>query len=358
LVSTLRIGMPSSREVGVTVGGNAGSEKPADGGGQGRKAALAGGNDQHRGTESESRETSTLKEKPAGGEGKREDHGGGLRADAQWVILLGVLSAAVTVLAYTGVQWPTLVHIFNASATSSPSPSLTATPPTQPVSTSPTPTFPTLTPSPAPSSSPATVPSPTQESSSPAVGPSDFDSVATDPTDVNAATMLPQQYNDSGTVFDLTSATVRQCPDSYVTAGVGDTLSADGCTSEIDATYLDSSQQIQVAVWVIPMPDKADAEGAYNALTAPGTASDWGLLCPTAGIGSQVCQESWQEATQEAWTGSCHRYLTRALALYVDLQSGSALQPVLTSAAEAAVGAIGAQNISPIAQCWPNTAGS
>jgi hypothetical protein len=182
--------------------------------------------------------------------------------------------------------------------------------------------------------------------------------VATDPTDVSVATLLPQQYNDSGIVFNLTSAVLRQCPDSYVSAGVGDTLTAYGCTSEIDGTYLDSSQLIQVSVWVIPMPYAADAKGTYNTLTASGGApNNWGVLCPDTGIGSQVCQESPQAATQGVWIAYCHRYLMRALALYVDMQSGSALQPALTSAAQAAAGAIGAQNI-PIAQCWPSTAGS
>lgn len=46
-----------------------------------------------------------------------------------------------------------------------------------------------------------------------------------------------------------------------------------------------------------------------------------------------------------AWeTGVCHRYLMRALPLYVDLRSDSPVPPVLTSAADAA---IGAKKLSP-----------
>ncbi len=296
----------------------------------------------------------SLTEKPAGGDGpgekaKREDHSGGLRADAKWVVLLGVLSAAVTVLAYLGVQWPTLMHIFTGAAASSTSPSPSATQPTQPAPTSPVPA------SLAPSSPLPTQPSPTPDPDSP-VGPGDFNNVATDPTQVSVATMLPHQYNDSGIDFDRTSGSVQPCPIGNETAGVSDTLSRYGCTSEVIGTYLDSSMQIQVTVWVIPLPDLTNAEGVYNTLTASSVPNDWGLWCPNTGAGSQVCQEPWHGAAEGVQINHCHRYLMRALALYVDLQSGSTVLPVLTSAADAAVGAIGPQLI-PVAQCSPSTAG-
>lgn len=255
-------------------------------------------------------------------------------------------------LAYVGVQGSSLVHVFSGTATSSPSHGPAVTQPIQPAPTLSASLLPVIN-----SASP-TPPSPTQDSSSPTVAPSDFDNAATDPTDVSVATMLPQQYDASGTVFNLTSAAAEPCPPASTSAiaSVNDTLQNYGCASEgeIVGTYLDSSQQIQVVVWVIPLPDTTDAFDAYDALTTPAAHSDWGsswgIWCPVAGTGSQVCQEPWQNATQSAWIGACHRYLVRALALYVDLASDSTLMTVLNSAGNDATFSIGARNI-PGANC-------
>jgi hypothetical protein len=182
--------------------------------------------------------------------------------------------------------------------------------------------------------------------------PSDFDNVATDPNQVSVATLLPQQINGSGTVLNLTSGGVKPCPTGQEAAGVKDTLTAYGCASEIVGSYLDSSQQIQVTVWVIPFTDKADADGALSTLTRSGVVNNWGIWCPTnpAVVGSQVCNESWQNASGEVGIGVCHRYLMRAFALYVDLAYSSTPLPALASAEQAAEGAIGTQNI-PVAAC-------
>lgn len=320
--------------------GNPGPGMPVNGGDQRRRAPSAGS-----------------KEKPPDGEAKREDHGV-LRADARWVVLLGALSAAVTVLAYVGIQGPVLVHILTRPAASSSSPS-PRSPSPGPSATHPASTFPAVL-LPALSSSSPAPSSPAQGSGSPAVVPSDFDNVATDPTDISVATMLPEQFNDSGVVFNRTSASTGPCPpvNPNADAGINDTVKDYGCTNEIAGTYLDSFQQIQVAVWVIPLPDEADAEGAKTTLTVPGvTPSGWGIWCPTTGTGSQVCQgEPWQNAAQYAVVYYCHRYLVRALALYVDLAAGTTVLNALDAAARAAVDAIGAQNIGPTAQCAPSTA--
>ena len=320
---------------GVTVGGNPGSGKPPDGAGP--KGKPADGN--------------------AGG-GEAKDHGGVFSPDARWVVLLSALSAAVTVLAYAGVQGSTLVHIFTPSAAShpphsarsSPSPRPDATQPTQPIPAS---LLPALT---------SASPSPTQESSSPAAVPSDFDNVATDPTVISVATMLPQHFSDSSTVFNRVSASTELCPpaSTSATASVNNTLQNYGCAGqgEVVGNYLDSTQQIQVVVWVIPFPDKADAGGAYNILEPGAAAPDWGIWCPPTGTGSQDCQgQAWQDATQYAWTFACHRYLMRTLALYVDLAPDSNLGAALNSAAKAAVTAVGPET-NPIAYCQMVTAGS
>lgn len=338
---------------GATAGVNPSSGKPANSSAQSPKPASSGSNDQHRRTGSESHSTPGPKEKPADGEAKREEHGGFLRADARWVILLSVLCSAVTVLAYVGVQWSTLVHVFIPPATSSSSPTPRPSPHRSPSaaiqSPQPAAVLPFVS-----SSSPAP-PSSAQASSSPAVVPSDFDSVATDPTDVDTTTMLPQDFNESGTVFTLTSSTMKDCPTGEESASVSGTLTSYGCLSEIIGTYLDSSQQIQVTVWVVPFPNKTDAEGAYNTLKPSFTVSNWGIWCPTntAVVGSQVCQgDSWQNASHELGMGTCHRYLIRTLALYVDLASPSGAQPdlALQGAVQGADGAIGTQNV-PVAAC-------
>jgi hypothetical protein len=365
--SILRLGVGWSWEVGVTEGGGTGgSEKRADDSARRRGAAPTGGDDHHGGKESRSDGTPSSKKEPTGndrpGEEKCEDRGGGLRADAKWVVLLGVLSAAVTVLTYVGIQWPTFTHFIARAAASSPSPSVSDTLPTTPVPTSSASSSltPTSSPSPSPTQdlgSPAVVPSnPVIVPYGPVIVPSDYNNVGTDPTDVGVNTMLPLQYNDSGIVFSRTSGWAVACG-TYASAGVSQTLNDYGCTSEVVGTYLNSFLQIQVAVWVVPLPSSTDSEGLYNTLAQGGTPGSWGILCPEAGVtGSWVCQHSWLDATRGGRIGYCHRYLVRAVALYVDLQSDSALESVLTAAAEAADGAIGPQNI-PIARCWPSTAG-
>jgi hypothetical protein len=186
--------------------------------------------------------------------------------------------------------------------------------------------------------------------------PSDYDNVATDPTDVTVATMLPEQFNDSGLVFSRTNGFSANCPDSDVDNGVSDTLQADGCTQEFIGDYLGSYREIQVTVWVIPMPYTSASVNAYNTLATPGSANDWGIWCPTAGVGAPVCQGPWQDATRARYMGTCHRYLVRALALDVNLAPDSSLQPDITAAARAAIHALGAENLGPIAACWPSTA--
>ena len=179
--------------------------------------------------------------------------------------------------------------------------------------------------------------------------PPDFDNAATDPTRVNVATMLPQQYNDPGDVFHRTSGRVQNCPAGNEAADVRDILRNYGCTNEVVGTYLDSSAQIQVAVWVTPMPDTAAARGVFNHSGQAGV-NDWGIWCPGTGVGSQICQEQWRSATFYARIGFCHRYVMHAYALYVDLRSDSSALPALTLAATAANRSIGAHYI-PGAQC-------
>jgi hypothetical protein len=161
--------------------------------------------------------------------------------------------------------------------------------------------------------------------------------------------MLPQQYYDPGDVFHRTSGWVQNCPTGNEAVDVGNTLRNYGCTSEVVGTYLDSSAQIQVAVWVIPMPDAAAAGGVFND-GSQSAVNDWGIWCPGTGVGSQICQEQWRSATSYGRIGFCHRYVMHAAALYVDLRSDSAALPALTLAATAANRSIGAWNV-PGTQC-------
>lgn len=261
-------------------------------------------------------------------EGGNTASGGGFRPDAWWVVLLGVLSSVVTVLAYLGLKPPE-----PPAPSPSPGPTTTRSVPASSASSSP----------------PLTLAGPTPAPGLPPVPPWDFNNVRTDPTQVSVATMLPKQYNDSGITFDRTSGLVHPCPAGQESAALSQTLSQYGCTSEVIGTYLDSSLQIQVTVWVLPLPDSTDAEGAFNSGTQS-AANDWGIWCPATGVGSQICQEQWRSATSDGRIGYCHRYVMHAYALYVDLRSDSAVLPVLTSAATAANRSIGAQDI-PGAQC-------
>lgn len=180
--------------------------------------------------------------------------------------------------------------------------------------------------------------------------PSDFDNVATDPTEINVMTMLPQQYAAAGITFQRKTGAVQPCPDGGELPSVADNLREYGCTTQVVGSYLDSAEQIQVSVWVVPLPDAVKASGIYSTFMGSGNEYGWGAWCPKTGTGSQLCHEQWGDATYSGWLGHCHRYLARALALYVDLRSGSAAQTALDSAASAATTAVGANNI-PIARC-------
>lgn len=207
----------------------------------------------------------------------------------------------------------------------------------------------------APTSAPASSPQPTQSSQTQdtettTADPLAFNNGATDPTRIGIATLLPQQYDAAGVAFQRETAAEPSCPNGDEETDVANILSNNGCTTEVVGSYLDSEKRILVSVWVVPMPDAADASNAYNAALQSSGERGWGAWCPATGVGSQICHEPWNNAAYAGWTGHCHRYLTRALALYVDLRSGSSAQAALDSAASAANSAIGANNI-PAAQC-------
>lgn len=210
---------------------------------------------------------------------------------------------------------------------------------------------PSHTGSPTLSSSPPTSPSPDQDPGSIAtVPPSAFNDAQTDPTQINVDTMLPQKYSDADADFHRTSGSVQPCPMRNEATDVANSLHSYGCTSAVVGTYLDSAAQMQVTVWVIPMPDATAADGAFND-SRLNVVDDWGIWCPGTGVGSQICQGSWRSAMIYARTGSCHRYLMHAEALYVDLRSRDpASLPELTLAATAANRSIGVHYI-PAAQC-------
>lgn len=194
----------------------------------------------------------------------------------------------------------------------------------------------------------STQPSLTQDPGGTGIAPPDFNNAATDTIPILVATMLPQQYDVSGVIFHRTTGSVQPCPIGNEALDVADTLRNSGCTKEVVGTYLDSSMQIQVTVWVVPTVDSTHAEAVFEALD--GTPHDWGIWCPVNGVGSQVCQGQWRSAEFEGEVGYCHRYVMHARALYVDLRSDGSSLPALNSAAIAANNVIGDRNI-PAAQC-------
>lgn len=223
--------------------------------------------------------------------------------------------------------------------------------PTQPVPSVPASSLSTPPPSPsvAPSSTATTLPSPIQDPDDTGAVQSNFDNVATDSTTISVDAMLPQQHNDFGVYLHRTSGWVKRCPSSNTAGDTGGILRNFGCTSEIVGTYLDSTAQIQVAVWVIPLPDAAAATGAFNAFDQAGAAG-WGIVCPVTSVGSRICDKQWRSASLYARIAACHRYLMRAVALYIDLRSDASALPTLTLAATAANRSIGVHNI-PGTQC-------
>lgn len=250
-----------------------------------------------------------------------------------------IIAASITAVAgLIGIAIPAIIGNSGGQQSAAP------TPQPQLVLASPSSVFPTL------NSSPPTSPSPAQEPSSTAsVPPTVFNNEQTDPTQINVGTMLPQQFNDADSVFHRTSGSVQSCPMGNEASDVANSLRDYGCTSAVVGTYLDSSAQMQISVWVFPMPDATAAAGVWNASDQFST-NDWGIWCPGAGVGSQICQEPWRSATSYGRIGYCHRYLMHAAGWYVDFRSGDAAVSELTLAVTAANRSIGAHNI-PAAQC-------
>jgi serine/threonine protein kinase len=213
-----------------------------------------------------------------------------------------------------------------------------------------------------PTPSPALVRTPSASPSSPAASPSlaaspsfnpvSLDSENTDQTPLTVGSLFPQTFNSTDGTFTKTDGGSTSCP-ADEGGNVKTVLIQYGCTRQIDATYLDQSNQIEVSAWVIPLSDSQTATATYNAISSNWSSPSWGLLCPSSGPGSNLCQNhpSWSSATQGGWIGVCHRYMMAATANYVDLRTDSSVASELTTITEAAGGVIGPENIAG-GKCW------
>jgi len=123
-------------------------------------------------------------------------------------------------------------------------------------------------------------------------------------------------------------------------------LSSSGCRGSVVGTYTDTADHVLVVVVVAAMPDATTATSARADLTDAPT-GEWGMWCPPDGPGSQTCTNSTttiNRATQAGYIGTSHRYVTHALALYINLEQNDSVKPWVDSAALAASYASGPQN--------------
>ncbi|GAB2714602.1 serine/threonine-protein kinase [Kitasatospora kifunensis] len=218
----------------------------------------------------------------------------------------------------------------------------TYTPPTY---TPPTYTPPTYTP---PTYIPPTYDQPSPDPTTPSFDPQSLDNAQADQTPLTSNALLPNSFTDSkGVVYTLDSGSSQSCLTSHEGQDVQTVLRNGSCVNQIVGTYTDSLAHIMVAVEVEPMTDTQTAIASHNSL-ASAYGSDWGIWCPKAGPGSQICDngEDTSHATQTSYVTNHHRYLVHALALYISLGTDKSDEPWTNAAAFAAVNAAGPQNYS------------
>ncbi|WP_412538909.1 serine/threonine-protein kinase [Longispora sp. K20-0274] len=179
-----------------------------------------------------------------------------------------------------------------------------------------------------------------------AFDPASLNDQSTDNTPLTAAALLPDSYSDDKNVlYNRKGSGTEGCNTNYKKSHVNDALSTAHCQSVMGGTYVDKSEQILVAVWVVPLADTATAQSAYDALKDVHT-GDWGILCPQSGAGSEVCQKNFSNARKAGYTRQHHRYLVSSIALYINLTEDTTADPWLDAAAKKAVEEAGPENYS------------
>ncbi|HEY1176440.1 MAG TPA: serine/threonine-protein kinase [Phytomonospora sp.] len=169
---------------------------------------------------------------------------------------------------------------------------------------------------------------------------------STDETPIDASALLPDEFTDSEDVlYTLRSSGPDDCVQDTQESNVNDLLKDGGCDEMIVGTYVDHSDQILVAVMVMPLSDDDAAIDAYEKATDTYT-QDWGIWCPADGeTGDEVCDDGdWSSATMSGWISQQYRYLVHTTALYINVSQDSSASDWTDPAAEAAANAAGPQN--------------
>jgi hypothetical protein len=106
-----------------------------------------------------------------------------------------------------------------------------------------------------------------------------------------------------------------------------------------NASYVDTGNKILVSVVTYAFPNQDSASKAFQAIQA-NHGVDMGLWCPQSGAGSTPCQASsskYHAASSYEWYQQDHRYLTTAVAVYINLSPDKSLQTQESTASKKAV---------------------
>ncbi|GGK48690.1 hypothetical protein [Nocardia camponoti] len=176
-----------------------------------------------------------------------------------------------------------------------------------------------------------------------AFDPTTLDSAATDTTPLTVAALLPQTYTDAkGIVYTRKASGEHGCTMKSHSDNINTALTKNGCVTNITGSYIDKDEHILVSVNVLVFPDRASARAAYDALDGP--IQDWGIWCPTTGLGSTTCDGDLRKATHSQWSTVDHRYFTQATGVYIDLSKDNSLLEWCSAGAKAASSKAGPSN--------------
>ena len=181
----------------------------------------------------------------------------------------------------------------------------------------------------------------------PEFDPSTLNDASTDETPLTSTALLPDEFTDSeGVLYTLRSAGTDSCVQSSQEDNVQDILSDGGCDEMVVGSYVDHTDQILVAVMVMPMTDDGAAMDAYDKSSDTYT-EDWGIWCPPDGdTGAEVCEDDsyWWDATMSGYLSQSYRYLVHSTALYINVSQDESAADWTLPAASEAVDVAGPQN--------------
>ncbi len=170
-----------------------------------------------------------------------------------------------------------------------------------------------------------------------------LDNASTDTTPVTASALLPQTFTDTkGVLYTLSASGEQACVQKADSRNVVQALNQNGCVTNMSGAYIDSAQHILVSVNVLIFPTDTAARAAYDALDGP--TQDWGIWCPTTGVGSSTCDGNIGDAVHSQWSSVTHRYFTQATGIYINLTSDSSVKDWVSAGADEAVSKVGPAN--------------